>query len=66
MPVVQMPATFENGEVKLTGGSVSDKAHQLCKTAGVVFEAAGSSLEKEVEVTVCLHSTIEPCLEELE
>lgn len=47
-----MPATVEDGKVKLTEGSVTDKAHALCRNAGIVLEAAGSSLEKVVKVTV--------------
>ncbi|KIW69215.1 hypothetical protein PV04_05105 [Phialophora macrospora] len=48
----QMPATFEDGKIKLTEGSVADKAHSLCRNASVVLEAAGSSLAKVVKVTV--------------
>jgi enamine deaminase RidA (YjgF/YER057c/UK114 family) len=47
-----MPATFEDGKIKLTEGSVADKAHSLCRNASVVLEAAGSSLAKVVKVTV--------------
>lgn len=47
-----MPATFENGKIKLTEGSVADKTHSLCRNAAIVLEAAGSSLEKAVKVTV--------------
>ncbi|KAI1610257.1 L-PSP endoribonuclease [Exophiala viscosa] len=48
----QMPATFENGKIKLTEGTVTDKTHSLCRNAAIVLEAAGSSLEKVVKVTV--------------
>ncbi|EXJ60022.1 hypothetical protein A1O7_04170 [Cladophialophora yegresii CBS 114405] len=47
-----MPATFEDGKLKLTEGSVAEKAHVLCRNASIVLEAAGSSLEKAVKVTV--------------
>jgi enamine deaminase RidA (YjgF/YER057c/UK114 family) len=47
-----MAATHENGKITVTQGSVTDKAHQICKNAGVVLEAARSSLEKVVKVTV--------------
>ncbi|KAK4943171.1 hypothetical protein LTR10_017195 [Elasticomyces elasticus] len=50
----QMPATFENGKIKLTEGTVGDKTHSLCRNAAVVLEAAGSSLEKVVKVTLFL------------
>jgi enamine deaminase RidA (YjgF/YER057c/UK114 family) len=49
-----MPATFEDGKIKVTEGTVADKAHAVCRNAGIVLEAAGSSLEKVVKVTVYL------------
>ncbi|KAJ9496814.1 hypothetical protein H2202_007591 [Exophiala xenobiotica] len=48
----QMPATFEDGQIKLTEGTVTDKTHSLCRNAKIVLEAAGSSLDKVVKVTV--------------
>ncbi|EXJ73590.1 endoribonuclease L-PSP [Cladophialophora psammophila CBS 110553] len=48
----QMPATLEDGKIKLTEGTVGDKAHAVCRNAATVLEAAGSSLEKVVKVTV--------------
>ncbi|KIW44904.1 uncharacterized protein PV06_03341 [Exophiala oligosperma] len=48
----QMPATFEDGKIRLTEGTVADKTHALCRNAGIVLEAAGSSLDKVVKVTV--------------
>ena len=48
----QMAATFEDRKIKFTEGSVADKTHQLCRNAGYVLEAAGSSLEKVVKATV--------------
>ncbi len=48
-----MPATYEDGKITLTEGSVADKTHQLCRNAATILEAAGSSLEKVVKVTVC-------------
>ena len=47
-----MPATFEDGKIKLTEGTVTDKTHSLCRNAKIVLEAAGSGLDKVVKVTV--------------
>ena len=41
-----------NSKGELIVGTVTEKAHQICKNAKVVLEAAGSGLEKVVKVTV--------------
>jgi len=43
-----------NNKGELIVGSVAEKAHQVCKNAKTVLQAAGSSLDKVVKVTVCL------------
>ncbi|KAK5457150.1 hypothetical protein LTS15_004931 [Exophiala xenobiotica] len=47
-----MPAVFEDGKIKLTEGTVTDKTHSLCRNARIILEAAGSCLDKVVKVTV--------------
>ncbi|KAG4440568.1 hypothetical protein IFR05_003935 [Cadophora sp. M221] len=41
-----------NGKGELIVGTVAEKAHQICKNARVVLEAAGSGLERVVKVTI--------------
>ncbi|KAH9217512.1 Endoribonuclease L-PSP/chorismate mutase-like protein [Leptodontidium sp. 2 PMI_412] len=41
-----------NSKGELIVGTVTEKAHQICKNAKVVLEAAGSGLEKVVKVTI--------------
>ncbi|KAH7176873.1 Endoribonuclease L-PSP/chorismate mutase-like protein [Dactylonectria macrodidyma] len=37
---------------KLIEGTITDKAHKMCQNASAVLEAAGSSLDKVVKVTI--------------
>ncbi|KAH6974357.1 YjgF/Yer057p/UK114 family, partial [Ilyonectria sp. MPI-CAGE-AT-0026] len=37
---------------KLTEGTVAEKTHKMCQNAQVVLEAAGSSLDKAVKITI--------------
>lgn len=48
----QMPASLENKKIKLNEGTVAEKTHLMCRNAATILEAAGSSLEKVVKVTV--------------
>lgn len=48
----QMPATFDDGKVTLVQGTVAEKTHSMCRNAAAILEAAGSSLDKVVKVTV--------------
>ncbi|PVH75750.1 YjgF-like protein [Cadophora sp. DSE1049] len=41
-----------NNKGHLIVGPVTEKAHQICKNAGTVLEAADSSLDKVVKVTI--------------
>lgn len=38
---------------KLIEGTVAEKTHKMCQNARAVLEAAGSSLDKSVKITVC-------------
>ncbi|KAH6895432.1 YjgF/Yer057p/UK114 family, partial [Thelonectria olida] len=39
---------------KLIEGTVAEKTHKMCQNARAVLEAAGSSLDKSVKITVYL------------
>ncbi|KAG4418354.1 hypothetical protein IFR04_008496 [Cadophora malorum] len=41
-----------NNKGELIVGSVAEKAHQVCKNVKIVLQAAGSSLDKVVKVTI--------------
>ncbi|KAL5319337.1 hypothetical protein ACEPPN_012388 [Leptodophora sp. 'Broadleaf-Isolate-01'] len=41
-----------NSKGELIVGTVTEKAHQICKNAKAALEAAGSGLEKVVKVTI--------------
>lgn len=45
----QIPA---DPQAKLTGGTITEQTHKMCQNARAVLEAAGSSLDKAVKVTV--------------
>ncbi|RSL92587.1 hypothetical protein CEP52_013739 [Fusarium oligoseptatum] len=45
----QLPADPQG---KLTEGTAAEKAHKMCQNAKTVLEAAGSSLDKVVKVTI--------------
>jgi enamine deaminase RidA (YjgF/YER057c/UK114 family) len=46
----QIPADSQG---KLIEGTISEKTHKMCQNTKAVLEAAGSSLDKAVKVTVC-------------
>jgi 2-iminobutanoate/2-iminopropanoate deaminase len=45
----QIPA---DSQAKLIEGTIAEKTHKMCQNAKAVLEAAGSSLDKAVRVTV--------------
>lgn len=45
----QIPA---NSQARLIEGTIAEKTHKMCQNAKAVLEAAGSSLDKAVRVTV--------------
>lgn len=45
----QIPAEVTG---KLIEGTIAEKTHKMCQNARAVLEAAGSSLEKVVKITV--------------
>lgn len=58
----QMPATLQDGKIQITEGTPAEKAHDMCKNAQIILEAAGSSLEKVVKTTVGDNGRREPWL----
>lgn len=42
-----------DSQAKVVSGTIAEKAHRMCQNTKLVLEAAGSSLEKVVKVTVC-------------
>lgn len=42
-----------DSQAKVVPGTITEKAHKMCQNTKLVLEAAGSSLEKVVKVTVC-------------
>ncbi|KAK2675976.1 RutC-like superfamily [Fusarium oxysporum f. sp. vasinfectum] len=49
LPLGQIPA---NSQARLIEGTIAEKTHKMCQNAKAVLEAAGSSLDKAVRVTV--------------
>ncbi|KAL2692356.1 hypothetical protein Neosp_002762 [[Neocosmospora] mangrovei] len=49
----QLPADPQG---KLVEGTAAEKAHKMCQNAKAVLEAAGSSLDKVVKVTIYFRS----------
>jgi 2-iminobutanoate/2-iminopropanoate deaminase len=41
-----------DSQAKVVPGTITEKAHKMCQNTQTVLEAAGSSLEKVVKVTV--------------
>jgi len=43
-----------NPKAEPVGKTVAEKTHKMCQNAAAVLEAAGSSMDKVVKVTVCV------------
>lgn len=49
--------------VELAMGTIAEQTHVMCRNAKYVLEAAGSSLDKVVKVTVCIHYEFDSSLQ---